>query len=956
MGLAQRIALGFALIAVPAVVCAQLSVSRPVKKSTQADTDRKAPAAASQPAPAAAGPLRILLVDDDFSDNNNDPGDKRQTPSDRIFRQVVADAVGGNPKAWEIEYVKPYASGPGIERLRPFSLIVWYTGSIYGGNPDNSGVLSVEDEKTVRRYLQEVGGTVILFSPGYLSKVLGASGTWEKTDWKFLTEVVGARGGHGLAQRFLAGTVTAPDGTRFNVDKGSAVESQFSLVNPAGASVLFSTVPAGAKPGSTAAPVATSHAYGKGRFIYVGFSFENLAAAEQAPVFGKLLAASGLQRGASPAVAAAPAATAPLAASVPEAEPTTVQVSGSPAAAEVRWTQQTATITNVALGGSGQTTARAKPKPAATQDPTVKVERLVPNAAPVRLSVASPDTGQARDTGPFAPGQPVTYRVTLTDAQGRAGYKEASFTPQAKDPDNLSATPQADGSVVLVWPEVPGVLSYQIKVDDPRIAPVIVRNATEWRSLPLDTRSRRWTVNSVYEPGGSLTAAASWPSAHSVVVPKPGAVFLSKSAGPGNITEATAHYRKQCGAVPLQNCRAENMLLTSKIWQEGTWGKFAYLPAEAGKPAALGNVRTYPTPRFFSVSFADQNDLGRGRRVGCADSYQYAQAATFICWASSHGHVPAPGASINGVALARAAEQYTDRNDISLTTIVISSKGAMFGAWAPPQPPWPALAGGARSEGPAFGSPVIALSNDWWQQSKNDHEPDWLRSRNWDLANLAPWQREAIVAAVAQPALASTFDSEGPKSVPHACLSCHGGRYDASTGLVQGASLLPLVPSELAFSSPAVRTRVAGDAPYPDYYQDSETAIRGINTIVLRSNPSPAIKERLSAMYGAAGPQGFNSPRASDLAVPPGWSTQRGLYLQVIAPYCGSCHFAQTGPLAFGSWAEVLRQKESIQRAVCTDFTMPHSEIQFRKFWSAGGAVSLPGLLSTALGFPKCPT
>jgi hypothetical protein len=842
---------------------------------------RAAPTVATLPAPAA-GSLRILLVDDDFSDNNNDPSDKRQTPSDRIFRQVVANAVGGNPKAWEIEYVKPYASGPGIERLRPFSLIVWYTGANYGGNPDNSGVLSVDDEKTVRSYLQEVGGTVILFSPGYLNKVLGASGTWEKTDWKFLTEVVGARGGHGLAQRFLAGTVTAPDGVRFNVDKGSAVESQFSLVNPAGATVLFSTVPAAAKPGSAAAPVSTSHAYGKGRFIYVGFSFENLAAAEQAAVFGKFLAASGLQRGASPAVAAAPAAAAPLAASVPEAEPATVQVSGSPTAAEVRWTQHTAIVTNVALGGSGQTTTRVKPKPAATQDPTVKVERLVTNGAPVRLAVASPDAGRATDAGPFAPGRPVTYRVTLTDGQGRAGYKEASFTPQAKDPDNLTATPQADGTILLVWPEVPGVLSYQVS-GTALAAPVIVNKATEWRSPTQTPGTQQWRIASVYEPGGVLTASSAWPSANTRVMPTPGRPFLSMPNGPGSIGESTAMYDKQCeSSLPLDSMGR---------WKAGaqcpdsTW----FLAHSRGWEAVYDNqygTGSNAVPDWPGAGFVDLNDLGLGRRVNC--TVLNATPRITMCWATSHGQLPAPGQSPNAAALSAATAADSDIK--SLNIILNMGQQSFFGTWELARAP---KGGGEAAFSDASGKRYLTI-----------------------------------------------LDSQGPKSVPNACLSCHGGRYDPTRQIVVGASLMPLIPSHLHFSSPQARA-------------NSEESIRQINQMILESNPSPTVSAQIRALYN--GTPGTPGTRANDAAVPAGWASQPGLYRQVIAPYCGTCHFSQTGMLHFGSFSNLQFNKQRVQKAVCADFSMPHSEQGFRRFWTEGGSVSLPGMLSTVLGFPKCP-
>ena len=269
--------------------------------------------AVKNPSSAATGALRILLVDDDWSDNNNYPGDSRLSPSDRVFRKLVSDAVGGDASSWEIEAVKPYASGPGIERLRKFSLILWYTGSNYGGNPDNSSVLSIEDEKTVRRYLEETGGAVILISPGYVSKVLQQGSTWEQASWPFLNVVLGIRGGQGLAQRSVPATVKATDGTQFHVGKGdAAVETQYSAVNPVSATVVFTAALDAMKSAGQATPVATAFSYGKGRIIYVGFTFENLAANELAPAFRQLLSASG-------AAAPAAASSAALVTDAPQA-------------------------------------------------------------------------------------------------------------------------------------------------------------------------------------------------------------------------------------------------------------------------------------------------------------------------------------------------------------------------------------------------------------------------------------------------------------------------------------------------------------------------------------------------------------------------------------------------------------------------------------------------------------
>jgi hypothetical protein len=149
-----------------------------------------------------------------------------------------------------------------------------------------------------------------------------------------------------------------------------------------------------------------------------------------------------------------------------------------------------------------------------------------------------------------------------------------------------------------------------------------------------------------------------------------------------------------------------------------------------------------------------------------------------------------------------------------------------------------------------------------------------------------------------------------------------------------------LIPSRLTF-------------PYPDGRRGAEERVRRINQIVLQSNPAPAIVDQIQTMYGGA-PNAAGAT-ANDAAMPSGWSQQAGLYRQVVAPYCASCHFAQRGPLNFRSWGNLLQHKNAVQRTVCSEFTMPHSEIQFRKFWAEGGSVSLPGMLSTALGFPKCP-
>lgn len=125
----------------------------------------------------------------------------------------------------------------------------------------------------------------------------------------------------------------------------------------------------------------------------------------------------------------------------------------------------------------------------------------------------------------------------------------------------------------------------------------------------------------------------------------------------------------------------------------------------------------------------------------------------------------------------------------------------------------------------------------------------------------------------------------------------------------------------------------------------------GPDGYVRRLAGSPLLCEGM----GSPGTPFTPGAQANDNAVPSGWAQQPGLYRQVIAPYCGSCHSAQAGSLSFASLGNLVQHKAAVQRTVCTDFTMPHSEVAFRRFWSDGGVVSLPGLLSTVLGFPGCP-
>ena len=185
------------------------------------------------------------------------------------------------------------------------------------------------------------------------------------------------------------------------------------------------------------------------------------------------------------------------------------------------------------------------------------------------------------------------------------------------------------------------------------------------------------------------------------------------------------------------------------------------------------------------------------------------------------------------------------------------------------------------------------------------------------------------------------FDTEGIKQVPQSCLACHGGRLNLSTMRVEGATMLPIEPKGLVFPAGG-DTRAA-----------QEDRIRAVNSMILGSNPSAAVAAYINGMYGGAAAQA--GARANDAYIPPGWTAQAGLYRDIVRPYCTTCHMSQSGDLAFTSWAAFLATKDRIQHAVCTVRSMPHAQLPYQKMWTSGSAVFLPGVLSTALGFTKCP-
>ena len=525
-------------VAQPTAQPAEMTISREAATKKTGSTRKVSPSLASLPAPkAASGPLRILLVDDDWSDNNGGDSTRRPSASDEIFSGLVAAAVGGDTASWSVEIAQTYKNGPAFERLRDFNVVLWYTGASYGGGADNIAVLSLEDEKTVRRYLQETGGSFILVSPGYVNN-LSYGSMWTDSPHPFLKEVMGINGFAGMAQRFAAGQVQAHDGSSYSVGQKPVADTQFSAVNPNGAAIVFTSSLDPLKTAKEPVPVAVAHPFAGGRFVYVGFTFENIAEKERSKAFDLLLSAAVGSKGTAAPIAgpATPVIRTPVAnfpGQTPGLGTPTVQVSGTAGLTVVRWSLPSAAVESASLILPEQI-ARS-PKTAPAPGLSVKVERWTYyntwgyegyNWKPLDFS---PGASEAVD--PLAqPGSAQRYRVTVTDASGVSSFQEVQYNvPPVQEPPSLSATQQSDGTVILTWPEVPGVQKYQIQTVYPTwvrkdVGPLVVTRATEWRSAPLDGSRRTWSVTSLYEtPDGkyaSLSPQEKWPTARTEANPE----------------------------------------------------------------------------------------------------------------------------------------------------------------------------------------------------------------------------------------------------------------------------------------------------------------------------------------------------------------------------------------------------------------------------------------------------
>ncbi len=492
-----------------------------------------------------------------------------------------------------------------------------------------------------------------------------------------------------------------------------------------------------------------------------------------------------------------------------------------------------------------------------------------------------------------APGAERTGATLLRFDTLEISTRKSVFTPTLEAPRNVSAQSIAGpkGQVRVSWTPVAGADAYSV-----------VRNGT---GAPIEVAAGRHSVDDMQVPLGQhryvvrahftlpstqrrLSSPDSSAAAVAVTFPQPRTLFLTQPAGHGSVEAADAHARTRCGHVfrPLPDCPLADFLRMGTNWED-IW-------QDRWSDKGL-------TMNWAQAVFTNPFDLDAGRRVNCVPR----RGNVTLCWASSHH----PGNHVGNYTGAR-----------SISVILMEGDRAFFGSWH--------FAGTLFHTKPAS-SVTSGGKTEYFPPSS---EPPWSAQH-----------AEKLYADQAKLENHTAFDGQGRKAIPHVCLSCHGGRFDPTSGHVIGASLLPIVPARVAFETNRFSSHTRAK---------EEENVRAINQIVLASNPAPAVAAQIQALYGGA--VQVPGTRANDAAVPPGWRGNEGIYKQIIEPYCAGCHFAQRGALSFASASDLRTLRDAVQRTVCVDHTMPHSETLFRRFWTEGGAVSLPGLLSTWLGFNTC--
>ena len=512
------------------------------------------------------------------------------------------------------------------------------------------------------------------------------------------------------------------------------------------------------------------------------------------------------------------------------------------------------------------------------------------------------------------------YTVIAHYADGTSGAATAvPFTsPALANPAGFVVKDRGLGNVDFAWQPVGGAVRYRL--DGPGIPGTgfyTKDTSTRYPKIPAGPGS--WKVTALYAGNYADYATATTASAVIHVLPTHSTQWLTKSNGAGTLAQVQmpanpfdpqhpcSPYFKTCesGAVPAnQGVNPGDLAMAydpqGPFWLSQTssdnWiqtGLKRWLDVNL----TLWNETGYHG--YDDAVYGNPLDLGVGRRANCVQEMkgQPHPGLKTVCYASAYGVAPGHAGFDNPANYTPGLAEAEYRSDTTGTHNTIN---------VPPLPNNAYLLTMMIVKDPT-GTSFLVFTNGPSQY------------------NLSP---------------KVTLDTEGPKLVPFACLSCHGGTYNATTRKVDNASLLPLDPGLLAFMNPAAK-----DA--------QEEKLRKLNLMIRDAQPQSAIAQYLNGLYN--GGIGTAGTKAQPDYVPASWAAQSGLYRSVVRPHCAMCHLAAQPSWNFASWANFEDNKALINADVCAAHTMPHAEVPFKSFWTKEtGSMYLPGLLAASLGFAKC--
>ena len=188
------------------------------------------------------------------------------------------------------------------------------------------------------------------------------------------------------------------------------------------------------------------------------------------------------------------------------------------------------------------------------------------------------------------------------------------------------------------------------------------------------------------------------------------------------------------------------------------------------------------------------------------------------------------------------------------------------------------------------------------------------------------------------------LDGLGPKPVPHLCLVCHGGSFDADNKAKDARFREFDLPS---FKYSGNRSWDFGDATLTPA---ELSAYGSLNQMVrdtsLANLPNSPIRELISNWYPS---NDFTSaPVQPDL--PSGWGAQTAGYHQVFGTSCRTCHVARDAGVANAPFTfNDLTVFEGTDYAVCgSPKLMPNAFVTYKNFWSDAPRVLLYRTLTSA--------